>query len=256
MSAEVGLSPAGLIVPDWPAPPPVRALFTTRRGGVGVAPYESLNLGAHVGDDTAHVAENRRRLAALLPRPPVLLNQVHGVEVAVIDNADAAAAVIAPKADAVVTRLSGRPCAVLVADCLPVLLCDAAGDVVGAAHAGWRGLAAGVIEATVTAMKVPPRHLMAWLGPAIGPSAFEVGAEVRQAFLAIEPAAAAAFAEIPGRPGKFLADIFALARQRLQRCGVPRVYGGGLCTVASSGRFFSYRRDGVTGRMAAVIWRE
>jgi YfiH family protein len=236
-----------LVVPDWAAPANVRAVQTTRRGGVSRGVYASLNLGAHVGDDPVAVAANRARLAAILPAAPVWLNQVPGVVVA-----DADTAVAGVEADAAVARRPGRVCAVMTADCLPVLLCDRGGRVVAAAHAGWRGLCAGVIEATVAAMRVPGGDLLAWLGPAIGPQAFEVGDEVRAAFVAHDAAAKEAF--VAHGAGKWLADIWLLARRRLAAAGVPQVAGGGRCTVAEADRFFSYRRDGVTGRMAACIW--
>lgn len=236
-------------VPHWPAPPNVRALQTTRSGGVSRAPYASLNLGDHVGDDPAAVVLNRQRLEALLPGPPLWLQQVHGVVVVDGDHALPGAA-----ADAAVTRLPGRVCGVMTADCLPVLLCDRQGSVVAAAHAGWRGLCAGIVENTVKAMGVPGEGLLAWLGPAIGPEAFEVGGEVRTAFIAHHPRAEAAFR--PGREGKWLADIYQLARQRLEDCGVmpDTIYGGDRCTVNEAEAFFSYRRDGVTGRMGSFIW--
>lgn len=237
------------IVPDWPAPPAVRALVTTRAGGVSAGPYASMNPADHVGDAPEAVAENRRRLRRLLPDEPCWLRQVHGVAVA-----DAGAVCPAPpEADAAVCRAPNRVCVVLTADCLPVFLCDAAGSVVGVAHAGWRGLHAGVIEATVARMAVPGARLLAYLGPAIGPKAFEVGAEVRAAFLALDPAAAAAFVAAAA-PGKWLCDLYLLARQRLARLGVGQVFGGGDCTYSDSARFFSYRRDGATGRMASLIW--
>lgn len=239
-----------LEIPDWPAPRGVRALQTTRLGGVSAGPWHSLNLGTHVGDDPAAVAANRARLRRALPAEPLWLEQVHGVVVA---DADGDLAPGVPTADAVVARGAGRVCAVMTADCLPLLFCDRAGSVVAAAHAGWRGLCAGVVEATLAAMRVPPAEVLVWLGPAIGPSAFEVGAEVRAAFVAADAAAAAAFAPQPG--GKWLADLWLLARQRLAACGVEAVFGGGQCTVASRGRYFSYRRDGITGRMATLIWR-
>lgn len=241
------MPPAELSVPAWPAPANVRAVQTTRRGGVSREPYASLNLGDHVGDDPAAVAANRARLSATLPAEPFWTRQVHGITVA-----DADADPIGVEADAAVARRPGRVCAVMTADCLPVLLCDRGGSVVAAAHAGWRGLCAGVIEATIAAMRVPPDEILAWLGPAIGPQAFEVGDEVRAAFLAHDAAATAAFAA--HGPGKWLADIWRLARQRLAAAGVNAVSGGGLCTVADRDRFFSYRRDGVTGRMATCIW--
>lgn len=236
------------IVPDWPAPARVRALSTTRAGGVSVAPYDSLNLGTHVGDDPANVAANRAQVRRIVPSEPAWLNQVHGTVVV-----DAASVAGVPDADASVSRTPGAVCVVMTADCLPVLLCDRAGTVVGAAHAGWRGLHGGVIEATITAMQVAPADVIAWLGPAIGPTAFEVGDEVRAAFVAVDAIADAAF-KPAGQPGKWLADIYLLARQRLAALGVTAVYGGDCCTVSESRRFFSYRRDGVTGRMASLVW--
>lgn len=242
------MSSAAWIRPDWPAPANVRALSTTRSGGCSPAPYDAFNLGGHVGDEPALVAANRAALRAELPDEPCWLNQVHGT--AVVDVAEYAGV---PDADAAVSRVPGKVCAVMTADCLPVLLCDRAGTVIAAAHAGWRGLVDGVIEATVQKMAVPPSEVLAWLGPAIGPQAFEVGDEVRAAFMAVDPAADAAFR--PGaRPGKWLADIYLLARQRLARLGVTAVYGGDACTVTEKDRFFSYRRDGRTGRMASLIW--
>ena len=247
----------------WPAPRGVRALCTLRTGGASAAPYASLNLGDHVGDEAAAVAENRRRLAedAGLPAEPVWLRQVHGVGVADLDAAvlDNAAAGEAPiTADAAFTRCRGRVCAILTADCLPVLLAADSGDLVAAAHAGWRGLAGGVIEATVAAMTgagaVAPGRLLAWLGPAIGPRHFEVGGEVREALLAKDPAAESAFA--PNARGRFMADLHQLARRRLAAAGVDRIYGGEECTYADPTRYFSHRRDGVTGRQAALIWLE
>ena len=236
------------IVPQWPAPQRVRALQTTRLGGVSRPPYDSLNLGTHVGDDPLAVAANRNRLSALVPGEPVWLEQVHGTRV---EQADVAGC--APAADACVSRHPHGVCVVMTADCLPVLFCDKAGTVVAAAHAGWRGLADGVIEFTVQAMQAAPADLMAWLGPAIGPQAFEVGPEVRAIFVAHDPAAAAAF--VP-QGAKFLADLYLLARQRLAAVGVTGVYGGDLCTFSDPQRFFSYRRDGRTGRMASMIWLE
>ena len=237
----------GWIVPDWPAADAVRALVTTREGGVSTGAYASLNLGDHVGDDPAAVAENRRRLRAQLPAEPLWLGQVHGASVV-----DAATARPGVAADASVARGPGPVCAVMTADCLPVLLCDEAGTAVCAAHAGWRGLAGGVLEAAVAAMGVPPAQLMAWLGPAIGPQSFEVGEDVRAAFLAHSAGAELAFA--PKTQGKWLADLYALATQRLNAAGVARVFGGGLCTFNDAERFYSFRRDKATGRMAALIW--
>lgn len=238
------------IVPDWPAPPNVRSLVTTRRGGVSRGAYASFNLGAHVGDDPAHVAENRCRLAVSLPASPLWLNQKHGVHVIDADNAKTGDA--PPEADAALARSTHKVCAVLTADCLPVLLCDQAGRVVAAAHAGWRGLLAGILAQTVAAMQRPPAELLAYFGPAIGPQAFEVGGEVRAAFVAIDAQADAAFKPLPS--DKWLANIYLLAQQSLARLGVNAIYGGEFCTVCEEERFFSYRRDGTTGRMAALIW--
>ena len=236
-----------ILIPEWPAPKNVKALQTTRLGGVSGAPYDSLNLGDHVGDAPLAVERNRMLLEPLLPSEPVWLKQVHGVAVA-----DAAQATCWPEADACISAHPGAVCVVMTADCLPVLLCDQKGSVVGAAHAGWRGLCDGVIEQTVQAMKVPPATLMAWLGPAIGAQAFEVGDEVRAAFVARQPDAVAAF--VQGAPGKWLADIYQLAHLRLNALGITRIYGGRLCTYTDRARFFSYRRDGVTGRMGTFIW--
>ncbi|MEZ5609694.1 MAG: peptidoglycan editing factor PgeF [Rhodocyclaceae bacterium] len=243
------MTPADVIIPDWPAPPGVHALMTTRCGGVSTGPFASLNLGDHVGDDPSFVAANRQALRALCPAPPRWLNQVHGTGVVQADAVE-----VAVDADASFTRHTDVVCAVMTADCLPVLFCDRCGTVVAAAHAGWRGLHAGVLERTVAQMQVPPGEVMAWLGAAIGPDAFEVGEEVRAAFIAHDAGAALAFR--PGAvQGKWLADLYALARQRLAACGVTQVSGGDLCTVSDAPRFFSYRRDGQTGRMAAMIWR-
>lgn len=238
------------IVPDWDAPGRVRALSTTRNGGVSAAPYGSFNLGLHVDDKRADVLANRALLRGALPEEPKWLDQVHGVAVV-----DAGMAGEARCGDAAVARRSGAVCAVMTADCLPVLLCDRRGTVVAAAHAGWRGLLAGVLENCVERMAVPGAELLAWLGPAIGPDAFEVGAEVRSAFVERDAEAATAFR--PGeRSGKWMADLYALARMRLSAAGVGAVWGGEYCTCSDSARFFSYRRDGVTGRMASLIWLE
>lgn len=238
------------IIPNWSAPASVRAACTTRGGGVSTGAYAGLNLGLGSGDDPAAVAENRRRLVAglALPETPAWIHQVHGRRVVELPGDE-----VGPDADACWTRQRGVVCAVQAADCLPVLFCDDAGSVVAAAHAGWRGLAGGVLEATVAALPVPASSLMAWLGPAIGPEAFEVGAEVREAFVAEDPAAAAAFRAAAGA-GKHHADLFVLARQRLARAGVQRVSGGGISTHADPARFYSFRRDGVCGRMAALVW--
>ncbi|HEX5804526.1 MAG TPA: peptidoglycan editing factor PgeF [Azospira sp.] len=242
---------ASWFVPDWPLPPGVRALQTTRLGGCSQGPWAGLNLGEHVGDAPQAVAANRRQLASRLPNPPTWLNQVHGTAVAAIDDLVPG---VPPAADAAVARMPGKVCAVMTADCLPLLLCDRTGSVVAAAHAGWRGLCAGVIEATVAAMAVPPAELSVWLGPAIGPAAFEVGDEVRAAFVTDDAAAAAAF--VRGQGDRWLADLYALARLRLRRLGVGTVAGGDECTYRQAERYFSYRRDGVTGRMATLIWRD
>ena len=235
------------IIPDWPAPANVKALQTTRKGGTSTAAYDSFNLGSHVGDNPLAVSRNRMQLAAFLPSEPVWLNQLHGVTVA-----DAGQAGCLPEADASVSTHAGAVCVVMTADCLPILLCDEQGSVVGAAHAGWRSLCDGVIESTVSAMKVPPVTLMAWLGPAIGPTRFEVGDEVRAAFMDKQAQAATAF--VAGANGKWMADIYMLARLRLNTMGITRIYGGGLCTYTDPERFYSYRRDGVTGRMGTFIW--
>lgn len=243
------MTEAAWFVPDWPAPANVRSLQTTRHGGVSRAPYDSLNLGDHVGDNPLAVAQNRQRLNRLMPSEPVWLEQVHGTQVV---NADLASC--KPRGDAAVARSPGSVCVVMTADCLPVLLCDASGSVVGAAHAGWRGLCDGVIEATVQAMNTPAEKLLAWLGPAISQPAFEVGAEVRAAFIAKDAQAASAF--VSGVDGKWQADIYHLAHLRLQALGVTQIYGGQYCTYHEAEQFFSYRRDGVTGRMGAFIWLE
>ncbi len=234
--------------PEWPVPANVRAVMTTRAGGASAGPYASFNLAAHVGDEPAAVAGNRLLLreALELPAEPEWLAQVHGAEVAVIHGRMPA------EADASVAFAPGAVAAVMVADCLPVFLASRDGDRIGLAHAGWRGLAAGVIEATIEALDVDPARLVAWLGPCIGPGAFEVGAEVRAAFTAADPASAADFRG--GRVGHWFADLPALARRGLARAGVTDVHGGTHCTVSEPARFFSYRRDGRTGRMAALLW--
>jgi YfiH family protein len=237
-----------LLTPDWPAPARVRACVTTREGGVSLAPFEFLNLGDHVGDEPAAVAENRRRLTGHFGIQPAWLSQVHGVNVAHANPAEIA------EADASWTSTPGIACTVMTADCLPALFCDRAGTRVAAAHAGWRGLAAGVLEATVDSLQVPGDEILVWLGPAIGAQAFEVGAEVREAFIATHPETDQAF--VPGaQPGKFIADIYALARLRLAAHGITAVYGGGFCTVSDQ-RFYSYRRGARTGRFASLIWLE
>jgi len=236
--------------PLWSAPSRVRAAFTERAGGASLAPYDSLNLGDHVGDLASAVAQNRRRLreALSLPAEPLWLEQVHGIGVLDADRLDGR---VAPRADAAVTRQCGRVLAVLVADCLPVLFATRDGGAIAVAHAGWRGLAAGVLEATIAALAAPePPH--AWLGPSIGARHFEVGEEVREAFVAQDAAAALAFA--PNERGRWLCDLHALARMRLAALGVKSVAADSSCCYEQPRRFYSYRRDGVTGRMAALIW--
>ncbi len=241
--------PSQWIVPRWPAPPQVRALVTTRDGGVSTGPHASMNLGLRSDDDPAAVAENRARLQRLLPQPPRWLAQEHGSTVVDADRLEDV-----PQADASVASRPGTVCAIMVADCLPVLLTDRAGSCVGAAHAGWRGLAGGVIASTVARMPAAPAELIAWIGPGIGPDAFEVGDDVLEAFCAAAPERRSAFR--PLRPGKWLCDLPALARRALQDAGVAEIHGGDLCTYSDARRFYSYRRDRVTGRMAALIWRE
>lgn len=243
--------PADWIVPDWPAPGRVRALITTRNGGVSRAPFDGMNLATHVDDDPAAVIANRARLREYLPAEPCWLQQIHGTCVA-----EAAAASL-QEADACIAREAGKVCAVMIADCLPVLLCDRDGTTVAAAHAGWRGLSAGVLESTVAAMDRAPGDLLAYLGPAIGPQAFEVGGEVLDAFARIDPRATECFRAKPpiaDTPRKWLADLYGLARQRLAAAGVRAVYGGTGCTFSEPRRFFSHRRERRTGRQAALIW--
>lgn len=251
MTAGTDAGSLQVLRPEWPAPAKVRAAFTLRQGGVSQAPYDSLNVGAHVGDEPAAVAENRRRLRVQLqlPREPAWIDQVHGTEVLDLDGSAATGA-----ADAVLTRRPGPVCAVQVADCLPVFISVRDGSAVAAAHAGWRGLAAGVLEATVKRLAVEPRQLITWLGPAIGQAHFEVGEEVRQAFLAHDAGASGAFAA--NARGRWQCDLAGLARRRLAALGVGGIFGGEWCTYADPARFFSYRRDGRCGRMAALIWRE
>lgn len=238
-----------LLYPDWPAPESVHALVTTRAGGASVAGYRSLNLAEHVGDDPAHVQLNRGRLRAHLPADPVWLAQVHGVDVV-----DVAHAAPGRRADGAFTRTRHTVCAVLTADCLPIFLCNRQGTEVALLHAGWRGLAAGVVERGLAALRSPADELLAWLGPAIGAQAYEVGEEVRAVFVSPQPEAGAAFAR--ARAGKWYMDISRIARQRLSARGVRAIYGGDYCTATQSDLFFSYRRDGITGRMASLIWLE
>lgn len=235
------------LVPDWPVPVSVKALVTTRAGGVSRAPYDTLNLGIAVGDDPEYVSENRARFRALLPAEPRWLRQVHGIRVV-----DAATITTIVEADGSHTTAPGVVCVVQMADCMPVLFADRAGTRVAAAHAGWRGLAGGVLDEAVRALDTDPAELIAWMGPAIGPTAFEVGDDVRDAFLASSPEYHAAF--VPHAPGKWLADLFLLGKQRLLALGIGAIHGGGLCTVTDSRRFFSHRRDRISGRMAAAIW--
>ncbi len=241
--------PEDWIVPDWPAPASVHAVTTTRQGGVSQGAFSSMNPADHVGDDPEAVATNRVRLQQwlALPSGPAWLQQVHGTKVV-----DAASASGTPQADAAYTCTPGVVCAVLTADCLPLLLSDRAGECIAAVHAGWRGLVAGVIEQAVQALQRPGADLLAWLGPAISPAAYQVGDEVRDTFMEYDQRAAAAFAAAAG--GGWQADLYRLARQRLEDCGVVDVYGGGYCSYSEAERFFSYRRDGVCGRMATLIW--
>jgi len=275
-----------LLRADWPVAPGVRAFTTLRRGlnvGVSAPPFDTFNLGNHrsaAGDAPDAVTTNRAALRWIgeLPSPPHWLRQVHGVQVERFDApmADAAAGdgrpepartgsgpsglplsgsgLSEPEADAAVTSVPDCVLAILTADCLPVAFASRDGDEVGAAHAGWRGLAAGVLEATVEAMHAAPERLIAWLGPAAGPQAYEIGEEVRAAFVDADPAAAAAF--VATRPGHWRVDLYALARRRLAAVGVTAVHGGGLCTISDPGRFYSHRRDARTGRMATVVWFE
>ncbi len=296
MMAAVDRTELSVLVPEWPAPRGVRAAFTLRGGGVSAPPYDSLNVGAHVGDALASVRENRRRLrdGLRLPAEPAWLEQVHGAAVVDLDGlgtvegarrdsprpddassmsaaparpAPAMVSSIAsrvapvmvssigpPRADAATAHSTGRVCVIQVADCMPVLFAARDGSAVGAAHAGWRGLAGGVLEATVRSLGVASGELLAWLGPAIGQDNFEVGEEVRTAFVATDPGAAGAF--VPNTRGRWQCDLYALARRRLAALGIQNVFGGGWCTYADAARFFSFRRDGQCGRMAALIWLE
>jgi polyphenol oxidase len=237
------------LTPDWPAPAHVHAATTLRSGGISAAPYDTLNLALHVGDDPQSVRHNRRRLREVLnlPAEPVWLEQVHGVEVVTLEKIP-----LSPRADAAVSFEPDRVCVVMTADCLPVLFCSRDGRRVGAAHAGWRGLVGGVLEETVEALG-DPGELLAWLGPAIEPEAFEVGAEVRSAFVARHVSDECAF--VPNARGRFQADLYELARRTLQRVGVTAIYGGGWRCYGDEARFFSHRRAAPTGRMATLIWR-
>jgi YfiH family protein len=239
-----------LIFPQWPAPGNVRAATTTRLGGASQPPFDSLNMAGHVGDEPVAVTANRNRVAEqlVLPDSPHWLSQVHGTVVADLDLGT----IGIPEADGSITQRTNCVCAVLTADCLPVLFCDKAGTRVAAAHAGWRGLAAGILEATVASLGVPANELFAWLGPAIGPQSFEVGEEVYQAFIEQDGDADSAFSD--SDPGHWYADLYQLARLRLNKIGLTDVFGGGFCTFTDGRRFYSYRRDGKTGRMASLIW--
>ncbi len=239
------------ILPDWPAPKNVHALQTNRDKGYSHAPFDSFNLGDHVKDNPMHVAQNRQLLNEYLPSEPVWLHQVHGIHVV-----DAANTSCVPDADASFSTRNNVVCVTMTADCLPVLLCDNTGTVVSAVHAGWRGLCDGIIEATVAKLPAKPADLMAWLGPAIGPNAFEVGAEVRAQFMAIDKKSEAAFKPHGDNQeqNKWLCDIYKIATQRLNNLGVTQIYGGDHCTFTDEDNFFSFRRDGDTGRMATLIW--
>lgn len=238
-----------LIIPDWPAAETVRAISTTRLGGESLSPYDSLNLGTHVGDTPADVVRNRDILLqqAALPAPPLWLNQVHGTDVLTANDWHAGV-----EADAIYSQQSQQVCAVMTADCLPVLFTDKQGTQVAAAHAGWRGLLAGVLENTINQFDGKREDILVWLGPAIGPQQFEVGQEVYDAFTRHSPRAGDAFVVTDTQ--HYLADIYQLAKLRLLAAGIKHISGGDFCTVTEAERFFSYRRDGVTGRMASLIW--
>ena len=240
---------------DWPAPMHVKTAISTREAGVSLAPYTGLNLGCHVSDSAQAVVQNRQifRRQAAMPAEPMWLNQVHGTDCVLLEKTDFSAGPVT--ADASTTKTKGQVSVVLTADCLPVLFCDVSGTQVAAAHAGWRGLVDGVLEQTLAQFS-DPTAVMAWLGPAIGPAAFEVGDEVRLAFVNKDSKAAAAFVAVPDKTGKWLADLYQLARFRLNASGVTQLYGGGFCTYTDLQRFYSYRRDGQTGRMASCIWMD
>ncbi|MDR3159061.1 MAG: peptidoglycan editing factor PgeF [Zoogloeaceae bacterium] len=258
-AAPFGVAPQ-FIYPDWPAPQTVGSVQTTRMGGVSIQAYASFNLGEHVGDAPEAVRRNRALLQCLLPAAPVWLEQTHGAQVVELSETLRLANAAPPRADAAVCRAPGLACAIMTADCLPVLFCDIRGEVVAAAHAGWRGLLAEVLENTVAAMRLAPERLLVWFGPAIGPNAFVVGEEVRAAFLAGNPAADAAFRQAApheaqdGTVKKYYANLYHLARQRLHALGVTRIFGGDFCTCLDAARFFSWRRERQTGRMASLIW--
>lgn len=263
-------APPEVLTPDWPAPARVRAASTERAGGTSEGPYTSRNLGTHVGDEAATVAANRRALAERLglATEPQWLEQIHGSIVLDLDALQGSPVGAPPRspghatptpglrrppaADGAVTSQRGRPCVVMTADCLPVLFCDTSGTRVGAVHAGWRGLAAGIVPAAVARMGIDPQALLVWLGPAIGQAAYEVGGEVRQALIAADPSAETCFE--PNEAGRWQADLYGLARRGLQAAGVQAIYGGGFCTYTESERFFSHRREAPCGRMATLIW--
>ncbi|CAN5302902.1 purine nucleoside phosphorylase YfiH [soil metagenome] len=250
-----------LIIPDWTAPPNIAALVTTRSGGESLPPYDDgqggggLNLAMHVGDDAGRVMRNRALLRELLPAEPSWLSQIHGTSVVDAAQTFDAASYGTIEADASFATEAGVVCAIMTADCLPVIFCDQAGSIVAAAHAGWRGLANGVLENTVSCLRDKGAvEILAWLGPAIGPLQFEVGEDVRSVFVQRDARAEAAFNAFTGRPGKYLADIYQLARLVLAKAGVRQIFGGGLCTVSDPGQFYSYRRDHSTGRFASLVW--
>lgn len=246
------MSSAQYIYPDWDAPSNVKAAVTTRIGGVSPEPYQSFNMGDHVGDKEEYVNTNRQQLVSnlALSSNPFWLKQVHGVVVTDIDEKHAPT-----EADASITRQKNTVSVVMTADCLPVLFCDKNGRVIASAHAGWRGLHAGILEKTIESMQVDAANILAWMGPAIGSEAFEVGEEVKQAFCEDMSEAAQAF-KASSNVGKWMADLYLLAKLRLQRAGVLDISGGNFCTYTDSERFFSYRRDKTTGRMASLIWME
>jgi polyphenol oxidase len=260
-SSDLNLS--NFILPNWPAPKNVHALQTNRyaasgdgvKSGFSAAPYDSFNLGSHVGNNPIHVAQNRQLLSQFLPSEPVWLNQVHGINVVDAANTDCV-----PDADASFTSRKNVVCVTMTADCLPILVCDDAGTLVASIHAGWRSLCDGVIEATIKKLPAKPANLIAWLGPAIGPKAFEVGAEVREQFIQKDAKAELAFKKHANNQeqDKWLADIYQIATLRLHNLGITQIYGGGIdqdfCTFTQKEQFYSYRRDGATGRMATLIW--
>ncbi len=241
-----------MIAPDWPLNDKVGALSTTRIGGVSASPFDSLNLGLHVGDEQANVLTNRSRLHAHLPNPPVWLEQVHGEQVIEVDHDFNVSEL--RQGDALYSRLPNQPLAIMTADCLAILIADENGKEVAAIHAGWRGIANNLIANTLDLFQSPRSSLIAWFGPAIGPKAFQVGEDVKRAFCSQTPSFSEAF-QADEEAGKYLADIYRLAQIRLKELGVTKIYGGGLCTYDDPARFFSYRRDGRTGRMATLIWR-